>query len=128
MKKFFTVLSIICLIPGVVGIIMSLFINLYDHEKVIILVCGILAMVFIIIADPGILKPKKDANYNCWLDEEYDDDEEYYEDYDEDDDDVGKKMMTKTMVITIITMTMKMKDTTTMTMMTNMKTTGKSDS
>ena len=87
MKKFFTVLSIICLIPGVVGIIMSLFINLYDHEKVIILVCGILAMVFIIIADPGILSPKKDANYNCWLDEEYNDDEEYYEDYDEDDDD-----------------------------------------
>ena len=87
MKKFFTVLSIICLIPGVVGIVMSLFINLYEHEKVIILVCGVLAMVFIIIADPGILKPKKDANYNCWLDEEYDDDEEYYEDYDEDDDD-----------------------------------------
>ena len=87
MKKFFTVLSIICLIPGVVGIIMSLFINLYEHEKVIILICGILAMVFIIIADPGILSPKKDANYNCWLDEEYDDDEEYYEDYDEDDDD-----------------------------------------
>lgn len=87
MKKFFTVLSIICLIPGVVGIIMSLFINLYEHEKVIILVCGVLAMVFIIIAEPGILKPKKDANYNCWLDEEYDDDEEYYEDYDEDDDD-----------------------------------------
>ena len=66
---------------------MSLFINLYEHEKVIILICGILAMVFIIIADPGILSPKKDANYNCWLDEEYDDDEEYYEDYDEDDDD-----------------------------------------
>ena len=87
MKKFFTVLSIICLIPGVVGIVMSLFINLYEHEKVIILVCGVLAMVFIIIADPGILSPKKDANYNCWLDEEYDDDEEYYEDYDEDDDD-----------------------------------------
>ena len=87
MKKFFTVLSIICLIPGVVGIIMSLFINLYEHEKVIILICGILAMVFIIIADPGILSQKKDANYNCWLDEEYDDDEEYYEDYDEDDDD-----------------------------------------
>lgn len=81
MKKLFTVLSIICLIPGVVGIIMSLFINLYEHEKVIILVCGILAMVFIIIADPGILAPKKDANYNGWLDEEY------YEDYDEDDDD-----------------------------------------
>ena len=87
MKKFFTVLSIICLIPGVVGIVMSLFINLYEHENVIILVYGVLAMVFIIIADPGILKPKKDANYNCWLDEEYDDDEEYYEDYDEDDDD-----------------------------------------
>ena len=87
MKKFFTVLSIICLIPGVVGIIMSLFINLYDHEKVIILVCGVLAMVFIIIADPGILSPKTDAKYNCWLDAEYDDDEEYYEDYDEDDDD-----------------------------------------
>ena len=87
MKKFFTVLSIICLIPGVIGIIMSLFINLYEHEKVIILICGVLAMVFIIIADPGILSPKKDANYNCWLDEEYDDDEEYYRDYDEDDDD-----------------------------------------
>lgn len=87
MKKFFTVLSIICLIPGVIGIIMSLFINLYEYEKVIILVCGVLAMVFIIIADPGILSPKKDANYNCWLDEEYDDDEEYYRDYDEDDDD-----------------------------------------
>jgi hypothetical protein len=87
MKKFFTVLSIICLIPGVVGIIMSLFINLYEHEKVIILICGVLAMVFIIIADPGILSPKKDANYNCWLDEEYDDDEEYYRDYDEDEDD-----------------------------------------
>lgn len=85
MKKLFTVLSIICLIPGVVGIVMSLFINLYEHEKVIILVCGVLAMVFIIIADPGILSPKKDANYNCWLDEEYDD-EEYYEDYDDDDD------------------------------------------
>lgn len=84
MKKFFTVLSIIFLIPGVVGIVMSLFINLYDHEKVIILVCGVLAMVFIIIADPGILKPKKDANYNGWLDDEYDDDEYYY--YDEDDD------------------------------------------
>ena len=87
MKKFFTVLSIICLIPGVVGIIMSLFINLYEHEKIIILICGVLAMIFIIIADPEILSPKKDANYNCWLDEEYDDDEEYYEDYDEDDDD-----------------------------------------
>lgn len=87
MKKLFTVLSIICLIPGVIGIVMSLFINLYEHEKVIILVCGVLAMVFIIIADPGILSPKKDANYNCWLDEEYDDDEEYYRDYDEDDDD-----------------------------------------
>ena len=87
MKKFFTVLSIICLIPGVVGIIMSLFINLYEHEKIIILICGILAMVFIIIADPGILSPKKDANYNCWLDEEYDDDEEYYRDYDEDEED-----------------------------------------
>ena len=87
MKKLFTALSLICLIPGVVGIIMSLFINLYEHEKVIILICGILAMVFIIIADPGILSPKKDANYNCWLDEEYDDDEEYYRDYDEDDDD-----------------------------------------
>ena len=87
MKKFFTVLSIICLIPGVIGIIMSLFINLYEHEKVIILICGILAMVFIIIADPGILSPKKDANYNCWLDEEYDDDEEYYRDYDEDEED-----------------------------------------
>lgn len=87
MKKFFTVLSIICLIPGVVGIVMSLLINLYEHEKVIILICGILAMVFIIIADPGILSPKKDANYNCWLDEEYDDDEEYYEDYDEDEED-----------------------------------------
>lgn len=85
MKKFFTVLSIICLIPGVVGIIMSLFINLYEHEKVIILVCGVLAMVFIIIAEPGILAPKKDANYNGWLDDEYDDDEYYY--YDEDDDD-----------------------------------------
>ena len=87
MKKFFTVLSIICLIPGVIGIIMSLFINLYEHEKIIILICGILAMVFIIIADPGILSPKKDANYNCWLDEEYDDDEEYYRDYDEDEED-----------------------------------------
>lgn len=87
MKKFFTALSLICLIPGVVGIVMSLFINLYEHEKVIILICGILAMVFIIIADPGMLSPKKDANYNCWLDEEYDDDEEYYRDYDEDDDD-----------------------------------------
>ena len=87
MKKFFTVLSIICLIPGVVGIVMSLFINLYEHEKIIILICGVLAMVFIIIADPEILSPKKDANYNCWLDEEYDDDEEYYRDYDEDDDD-----------------------------------------
>ena len=87
MKKFFTVLSIICLIPGVVGIVMSLFINLYEHEKIIILICGVLAMAFIIIADPGILSPKKDANYNCWLDEEYDDDEEYYRDYDEDDDD-----------------------------------------
>ena len=87
MKKLFTVLSIICLIPGVIGIIMSLFINLYEHEKVIILICGVLAMVFIIIADPGILSPNKDANYNCWLDEEYDDDEEYYRDYDEDDDD-----------------------------------------
>lgn len=87
MKKFFTVLSIICLIPGVIGIIMSLFINLYEHEKIIILICGVLAMVFIIIADPGILSPKKDANYNCWLDEEYDDDEEYYRDYDEDEED-----------------------------------------
>ena len=61
MKKLLTALSIVCLIPGVVGIIMSLFINLYEHEKVIILICGILAMVFIIIADPGILKPKKDV-------------------------------------------------------------------
>jgi len=87
MKKLFTALSLICLIPGAVGIIMSLFINLYEHEKVIILICGVLAMIFIIIADPGILSPKKDANYNCWLDEEYDDDEEYYRDYDEDDDD-----------------------------------------
>ena len=87
MKKLFTVLSIICLIHGVVGIIMSLFVNLYEHEKIIILICGILAMVFIIIADPGILSPKKDANYNCWLDEEYDDDEEYYRDYDEDEED-----------------------------------------
>ena len=87
MKKLFTALSLICLIPGVIGIIMSLFINLYEHEKIIILICGVLAMVFIIIADPGILSPNKDANYNCWLDEEYDDDEEYYEDYDEDDDD-----------------------------------------
>ena len=87
MKKFFTALSLVCLIPGVIGIIMSLFINLYEYEKVIILVCGVLAMVFIIIADPGILSPKKDANYNCWLDEEYDDDEEYYRDYDEDEED-----------------------------------------
>ena len=87
MKKLFTALSLVCLIPGVIGIIMSLFINLYEHEKVIILICGILAMVFIIIADPGILSPKKDANYNCWLDEEYDDDEEYYRDYDEDEED-----------------------------------------
>ena len=85
MKKLLTALSIVCLIPGVVGIIMSLFINLYEHEKVIILICGILAMVFIIIAEPGILKPKKDVNYNCWLDEEYDSDDEYYDDYDEDD-------------------------------------------
>lgn len=86
MKKLFTALSIICLIPGVIGVIMSLFINLYEHEKIIILVCGILAMVFIIIAEPGILSPKKDSNYNGWLDDEYDDDDEYYY-YDEDDDD-----------------------------------------
>lgn len=85
MKKLFTALSIVCLIPGVIGVIMSLFINLYEHEKVIILVCGILAIVFIIIADPEIFKPKKDANYNCWLDEEYDSDDEYYDDYDDDD-------------------------------------------